>query len=226
MDIVSALQLTCCLYWRHLQLSPNTLELWAVGWRLGGLLAFESMQRCQQMRFQVAVFNVSCSAIREALGSVHHSGPGFRACARPPAICHSSAHMRSSPLGSCRRGAGVLAPGAILAGRCFVCAPGELASVLTDGLAGCAGAGMTALHLATVKGSAAAVSALLRQGASADAQITGTSVTPWLAQGSTALHIAAARGYIGCVSILLEFQSTIPGVPCKVLPACLPPGVP
>ncbi|KAK9802701.1 hypothetical protein WJX73_008750 [Symbiochloris irregularis] len=74
------------------------------------------------------------------------------------------------------------------------------------------GAGMTALHLATVKGSAAAVSALLRQGASADAQITGTSVTPWLAQGSTALHIAAARGYIGCVSILLEYQSTVPGM--------------
>lgn len=70
---------------------------------------------------------------------------------------------------------------------------------------------MTALHLATVKGSAGAVTALLRQGGSADAQITGTSVTPWLAQGSTALHIAAARGFIGCVSILLEFQSTIPG---------------
>lgn len=74
------------------------------------------------------------------------------------------------------------------------------------------GSGMTALHLATLKGSAAAVSALLRQGASADAQITGTSVTPWLSQGSTALHIAAARGYIGCVSILLEYQSTIPGM--------------
>ena len=86
----------------------------------------------------------------------------------------------------------------------FSCAPFEAKYAA-------AGAGMTALHLATVKGSAAAVSALLRQGASADAQITGTSVTPWLAQGSTALHIAAARGYIGCVSILLEYQSTIPG---------------
>ena len=72
-------------------------------------------------------------------------------------------------------------------------------------------AGLTALHMAALKGSASALYALLGHGAAADAPTVGHSITPWLAQGSTALHISAARGYVGCVTVLLEFQASVPG---------------
>ena len=82
--------------------------------------------------------------------------------------------------------------------------------------------GLTALHMAALKGGASALYSLLRHGAAADAQVMGNSITPWLAQGSTALHISAARGYVGCVTVLLEFQATVPGAR-PGLPASAPP---
>lgn len=68
-------------------------------------------------------------------------------------------------------------------------------------------AGMTALHVATLNGSAATVQAVLASGASVDAQITGSNLTPWLSRGSTALHIAAARGFHAVVDVLLASHS-------------------
>ena len=68
-------------------------------------------------------------------------------------------------------------------------------------------AGMTALHVAALNGSSATVQAVLASGASVDAQITATNLTPWLSRGSTALHIAAARGFHAVVDVLLASQS-------------------
>ncbi|KAK9817137.1 hypothetical protein WJX72_010089 [[Myrmecia] bisecta] len=73
-------------------------------------------------------------------------------------------------------------------------------------------AGLTALHVATLKGSATAVHALLRHGASVDAGVMGSNYAPWLSRGSTALHIAAAKGFQACVTVILEFQAAIPGL--------------
>ena len=72
-------------------------------------------------------------------------------------------------------------------------------------------AGMTALHVAALNGSAVTVQALLASGASLDAQITGSNLTPWLSRGSTALHIAAARGFHAVVDVLLSAQTSESG---------------
>ncbi len=74
-----------------------------------------------------------------------------------------------------------------------------------------AGLGLTPLHLATLKGSAAAVAALLRAGAAPDAGTAGSPLGQHLTIGSTALHIAAAHGYAPCANLLLEFQAAVPG---------------
>jgi hypothetical protein len=74
-----------------------------------------------------------------------------------------------------------------------------------------AGSGLTALHLAAVKGSASAVRVLARSGASLDAPTLSSVLGHNLSRGSTALHIAAARGHAGCVAALLEIQAAIPG---------------
>ena len=89
-------------------------------------------------------------------------------------------------------------------------------------------AGMTALHVATLNGSAATVQAVIASGASVDAQITGSNLTPWLSRGSTALHIAAARGFHAVVDVLLASQTPesgtqhVPVSPCshRVPTAC------
>jgi len=47
----------------------------------------------------------------------------------------------------------------------------------------------------------------MANGASVDAQITGSNLTPWLSRGSTALHIAAARGFHAVVDVLLAAQT-------------------
>lgn len=73
-------------------------------------------------------------------------------------------------------------------------------------------AGMTALHAAALAGSAATVQALVANGASVDAQITGSNLTPWLSRGSTALHIAAARGFHAVVDVLLGAQTPESGL--------------
>ena len=75
-------------------------------------------------------------------------------------------------------------------------------------------AGMTALHVAALNGSAATVQAVMTNGASVDAQITGSNLTPWLSRGSTALHIAAARGFHAVVDVLLAAQTPDSGQPC------------
>ena len=75
-----------------------------------------------------------------------------------------------------------------------------------------AGSGVTALHLAALKGSHAAVRELLRSGAAADAVTLSGVHNPQLSRGSTALHIAAARGHAGVVTALLDHQTGIPGV--------------
>ena len=80
-------------------------------------------------------------------------------------------------------------------------------------------AGMTALHVATLNGSAATVQAILANGASVDAEIRGNNLTPWLSRGSTALHIAAARGFHAVVDVLLAAQSPDSGQPL-LTPAC------
>lgn len=67
-------------------------------------------------------------------------------------------------------------------------------------------AGMTALHVATLNGSAPTVQAILAHGGSVDAAIRGNNLTPWLSRGSTALHIAAARGFHAVVDVLLAAQ--------------------
>lgn len=74
-------------------------------------------------------------------------------------------------------------------------------------------AGMTALHVAALNGSAATVQAVIASGASVDAQITGSNLTPWLSRGSTALHIAAARGFHAVVDVLLASHSPESGTP-------------
>ncbi len=74
-----------------------------------------------------------------------------------------------------------------------------------------AGSGLTALHLAVIKGSVAVVRALVRAGASLDALTLSGVLNPNLSRGSTALHIAAARGHAACVSALMESQAAIPG---------------
>jgi ankyrin repeat protein len=76
----------------------------------------------------------------------------------------------------------------------------------------CAGSGLTALHLAALKGSHAALRELLRAGASADIGTLLGVHSPQLSRGSTALHIAASRGHAGCVAALLDHQVGIPGV--------------
>ncbi|KAL3152402.1 hypothetical protein ABBQ32_001454 [Trebouxia sp. C0010 RCD-2024] len=73
-------------------------------------------------------------------------------------------------------------------------------------------AGMTALHVAALNGSAATVQAVIASGASVDAQITGSNLTPWLSRGSTALHIAAARGFHAVVDVLLASHSPESGL--------------
>lgn len=73
-------------------------------------------------------------------------------------------------------------------------------------------AGMTALHVAALNGSAATVQAVMTNGASVDAQITGSNLTPWLSRGSTALHIAAARGFHAVVDVLLAAQTPDSGL--------------
>ena len=82
-----------------------------------------------------------------------------------------------------------------------------------------AGSGMTALHLAALKGSAAAVRELLRAGAAADAVTLSGVHSPQLSRGSTALHIAAARGHASCVTALLEHQAGVPGGRAALSPA-------
>lgn len=74
-------------------------------------------------------------------------------------------------------------------------------------------AGMTALHVATLNGSAATVQAILAHGGSVDAEIRGNNLTPWLSRGSTALHIAAARGFHAVVDVLLAAQTPDSGQP-------------
>lgn len=74
-------------------------------------------------------------------------------------------------------------------------------------------AGMTALHVAALNGSAATVQAVIASGASVDAQITGNNLTPWLSRGSTALHIAAARGFHAVVDVLLASHNPESGTP-------------
>lgn len=81
-----------------------------------------------------------------------------------------------------------------------------------------AGAGLTALHLAALKGAAGAVRALLQAGALLDAPTLSSVLTPHLAPGSTALHLAAARGHAHCVRLLLEAAAAEPGacwLPCE-----------
>ena len=73
------------------------------------------------------------------------------------------------------------------------------------------GSGVTALHLAALKGSHSAVRELLRSGAAADAVTLSGVHNPQLSRGSTALHIAASRGHAGVVTALLEHQTGIPG---------------
>ncbi|KAA6426932.1 MAG: hypothetical protein FRX49_03256, partial [Trebouxia sp. A1-2] len=73
-------------------------------------------------------------------------------------------------------------------------------------------AGMTALHVAALNGSASTVQAVMANGASVDAQITGSNLTPWLSRGSTALHIAAARGFHAVVDVLLAAQTPDSGL--------------
>ena len=75
-----------------------------------------------------------------------------------------------------------------------------------------AGSGVTALHVAALKGSHSAVRELLRSGAAADAVTLSGVHNPQLSRGSTALHIAASRGHAGVVTALLEHQTGIPGV--------------
>ena len=74
------------------------------------------------------------------------------------------------------------------------------------------GLGLKPLHLATLKGSAGAVTALLRAGAAPEAGTCGSPLGQHLTAGSTALHIAAARGHAPCAGVLLEFQAALPGV--------------
>ena len=83
---------------------------------------------------------------------------------------------------------------------------------LLEAVALSAGSGVTALHLAALKGSATAARELLRSGAAADAGTLAGVYTPQLSRGSTALHIAAARGHAGVVTALLDHQTGIPGV--------------
>lgn len=87
-----------------------------------------------------------------------------------------------------------------------------LQHALLKALALFAGSGVTALHLAALKGSHTAVKELLRSGAAADAGTLSGVYSPQLSRGSTALHIAASRGHAGVVTALLDHQTGIPGV--------------
>jgi hypothetical protein len=78
----------------------------------------------------------------------------------------------------------------------------------------CSGAGLTALHLAALKGAGGAVRALLQAGALLNTPTLSAVLTPHLAPGSTALHLAAARGHAACVRLLLDAAAADPGVRC------------
>ena len=72
------------------------------------------------------------------------------------------------------------------------------------------GLGMTALHVAAIKGSSQSVASLLRHGALIDCLVQGSNATPWLARGSSALHIAAAKGYTDVMATLLAAMHHLP----------------
>jgi ankyrin repeat protein len=74
-------------------------------------------------------------------------------------------------------------------------------------------AGFTALHLAAVTRSSAAVAALVERGATLDTPVLrGMERLPFLCGGSTPLHIAAAQGDARTCLILLDGQWRHPGL--------------
>jgi ankyrin repeat protein len=74
-------------------------------------------------------------------------------------------------------------------------------------------AGFTALHLAAITGSSAAVAALVERGATLDSPVLrGMERLPFLCGGSTPLHIAAAQGDARTCLILLDGQWRHPGL--------------
>eukprot|EP00208_Stichococcus_sp_RCC1054_P006605 CAMPEP_0206136432 /NCGR_PEP_ID=MMETSP1473-20131121/1666_1 /ASSEMBLY_ACC=CAM_ASM_001109 /TAXON_ID=1461547 /ORGANISM="Stichococcus sp, Strain RCC1054" /LENGTH=747 /DNA_ID=CAMNT_0053528967 /DNA_START=387 /DNA_END=2630 /DNA_ORIENTATION=- len=76
------------------------------------------------------------------------------------------------------------------------------------------GAGLSALHLATLSGSSNTVKALIQLGADIACQVAGGRSRPvsnWMCAGSTPLHLACARGFPAIAAVLLDAQTETPG---------------
>ena len=106
-------------------------------------------------------------------------------------------------------------PHQIFPGECKPQYPGQLGTLLSRGLLGRFvdarnGLGMTALHVAAIRGSSESVACLLRHGALIDCLVQGSNATPWLARGSSALHIAAAKGFTDVLATLLAALHHVP----------------